>query len=162
MRCISSIKPHASSSSSLLFWSCSSSSLIIHLSFCSCFSSKTAASTIWTVPIFFSHFPYSVCSTCLSFLLQWFPLRPSPQRSLSTFLEAEKYSTYRESSGRRLPRLAVAIGILFFSVPFFALPSFSLLGHGTFETAVVFIQFRQSHPLGRGARGWLGHAVHGL
>ena len=43
--------------------------------------------------------------------------------SLSSSLEAEKFSTYRARSVRRLPRLAAAIGILFL-VPFFVLPSF--------------------------------------
>ena len=78
----------------------------------------TAASTVlYSSVSLFSHFPYSFCSTFLSFLSQWFPLHHFPQRSLSTYLEAENLSTCRVRSGRRLPRLAAAIGFCL-SIPF--------------------------------------------
>ena len=53
----------------------------------------------------------SVPRVCLFFHIA---LRPSPQRSLSTFPWGWDFSTNRVSSGRRPPRLVVATGILFF------------------------------------------------
>ena len=62
----------------------------------------------------FSHFTHSFCSTYLSFLSQWSPLRPFLQRFLSTFLVGERCPTYLAKSDRRHLRMAVAIGILVF------------------------------------------------
>ena len=46
------------------------------------------------------------------------------------------------------------------SVPFFALPSFSLFGHGTFQDCCFFENFRQSSPFRRRERGRMGNSVH--
>ena len=74
--------------------------------------------------------PCTPCSTYLSFLSQWFPLRPSPQRSLTL----RRRFVPRTCELWQPSSLAGCCHRDFvFSGPFFALSSFSLLGHGTFQ-----------------------------
>ena len=126
---------------------------------CSCLSSMAASSTIWDSSDSRITLSLQLCSTCLSFLSQWFPLRQSPQRPLSTCLEALYFSTYHASFVHLPPHQVAANGILSchttigFAIFHASRSWHALKPHSSFSLSTVSPAWRSTSTSTRWTRG---------